>query len=145
MNNSEENKELKKYAEKMKKAEMKQTYKNKISDLKKATYTKRLVAWITGVCLLDLQFTYILAYLDKAYIAETLSSDICKTIIGVALVYMIRAYFDTKAEHAENASYYERYVQELEEIGKSKVENITGVDIDNIIPDCDINDDSYGG
>ena len=63
MNNSEENKELKKYAEKMKKAEMKQTYKNKISDLKKATYTKRLVAWITGVCLLDLQFTYILAYI----------------------------------------------------------------------------------
>ena len=42
MNNSEENKELKKYAEKMKKAEMKQTYKNKInkSDSKIRTFMK---------------------------------------------------------------------------------------------------------
>ena len=36
--------------------------------------------------------------MDKVQIAESLSNQICITILGTVIVYMIRAYFDTKAE-----------------------------------------------
>ena len=48
--------------------------------------------------MIDLQLSYILAFLGKEQIAETLSTQICVTILGTVLIYIIRAYFDTKAE-----------------------------------------------
>lgn len=90
---------------KLKEEEIEYKYKSKLSRFKFETYTKNLVAVIIAVCLIDLQFTYVLAWFDKMQIAESLSSNICTTIIGVALVYMIRAYFDTKAEKAAKNGY----------------------------------------
>jgi hypothetical protein len=77
-----------------------QVYKKKsiINSLKFETYTKRLVAIIVLAGLLDLQLTYVLAFMGKDQIVESLSGQICATILGTALIYMIRAYFDTKAE-----------------------------------------------
>jgi uncharacterized membrane protein (DUF485 family) len=76
----------------------KRTFKSLLDKLKLETYTKRLVAIIISVCIIDLQLSYILAFLGKEQIAEKLSIQICITILGTALTYMIRAYFDTKAE-----------------------------------------------
>ena len=76
----------------------KRTFKSLLDRLKLETYTKRLVAIIITVGIIDLQFSYILAFLGKEEIAENLSVQICITILGTALTYMIRAYFDTKAE-----------------------------------------------
>ena len=73
-------------------------FKILLSRLKFETYTKRLVGIIIFIGIVDLQFSYILAYLGKEQIAESLSVQVCLTILGTALVYMIRAYFDTKAE-----------------------------------------------
>lgn len=76
----------------------KSDFKNLLSRLKFETYTKRLVAVVVIVSLIDLQLSYILAFLDKVQIAESLSNQICVTILGTVMIYAIRAYFDTKAE-----------------------------------------------
>ena len=77
-----------------------QVYKKKsiIDSLKFETYTKRLVGVIVLAGIVDLQLTYVLAFMGKDQIVETLSGQVCATILGTALIYMIRAYFDTKAE-----------------------------------------------
>ena len=72
--------------------------KDQIKSIRVDTFTKALVAFITLVSLLDLQLSYVLAFMNKMTIAEDLSKHICTTILGVAFIYMIRAYFDTKAE-----------------------------------------------
>ena len=78
----------------------KQVYRKKsiLERLKFETYTKRLVGLIVMAGVVDLQLTYVLAFMGKDQIVESLSGQICATILGTALVYMIRAYFDTKAE-----------------------------------------------
>ena len=76
----------------------KSRFKSLISHLKFETYTKRLVGIVVIVGLIDLQLSYVLAFLDKVQIAESLSNQICVTLLGTILVYVVRAYFDTKAE-----------------------------------------------
>lgn len=76
----------------------KSDFKTLLSRLKFETYTKRLVGVVVAISLIDLQLSYILAFLDKVQIAESLSNQICVTLLGTILVYIVRAYFDTKAE-----------------------------------------------
>lgn len=83
---------------KYKTEKQKNDFKSLLTRLKFETYTKRIVGLVVFVCLIDLQLTYVLAFMDKIQIAETLSSQICVTIVGTVVVYLIRAYFDTKAE-----------------------------------------------
>lgn len=81
-----------------KKAKQKSEYKSLVHRLGFETYTKRLVGIITLVGLVDLQLTYVLAFLGKVQIAESLSNQICVTLLGTVLVYSIKSYFETKAE-----------------------------------------------
>ena len=76
----------------------KSDFKSLLARLKFETYTKRLVGLVVFVGLIDLQLSYILAFLGKEQIAESLSNQICVTLLGTVLVYVIRAHFDTKAE-----------------------------------------------
>jgi hypothetical protein len=64
----------------------------------KRTFTKRMMKAILYVALIDLQLSYILAFLGKEQIAEQLSGDICHTIIGVCLGYFLKSYFETREE-----------------------------------------------
>lgn len=64
----------------------------------KRTFSKRMVKSIMYVALIDLQLTYILAFLGREQIAESLSSDICTVIVGVGLGYFMKAYLETKQE-----------------------------------------------
>lgn len=98
-------KELEKYNHRQEKYDniyknekQKSDFKSLLSNLKFETYTKRLVGIIVFVGLVDLQLSYILAFMDKMQIAESLSNQICVTIVGTALVYMIKSYLETKAE-----------------------------------------------
>lgn len=59
------------------------------------TYTKKAVTIILIVSLIDLQLSYILAFIGKEQIAESLSSTIASTIIGVMLGYFLKALFET--------------------------------------------------
>lgn len=66
-----------------------------------ATYTKRAVTLILVVCMIDLQLSYILAFMDKTQIAESLSSTIATVIIGVMVGYFGKALFETFFEKRE--------------------------------------------
>lgn len=65
------------------------------------TFTKKAVSLILVVSLVDLQLSYILAFLGKEQIAESLSSNIASTIIGVMLGYFLKALFETFFEERE--------------------------------------------
>ena len=62
------------------------------------TFTKRAVKAILFIALLDLQLSYVLAFLGREQIAENLSSDITKVIIGTILGYLAKAFFETKEQ-----------------------------------------------
>lgn len=92
------NKKQEELDSKLKKEKQKYTFKSILSKLKFETYTKRLVGVVVFVALVDLQLSYVLAFMDKIQIAESLSIQICTTLLGTVFIYAIRAYFDTKAE-----------------------------------------------
>ena len=89
------------YERKLAKKLQRQQYKDKLKGIKVNTFTKAMVFCIIFISLVDLQLSYVLAFMDKLNTAEELSKTVCTTIIGVAFVYMVRAFFDTKFEHDE--------------------------------------------
>lgn len=74
------------------------------------TYTKWAVTIILAVALIDLQLSYLLAFLGKEQIAESLSSTIAQTVIGVMIGYFAKALFETFFEKRE-----ERLCREFEQ------------------------------
>lgn len=70
---------------------------------KRKTYTKKLVKWILAVALVDLQLSYVLAFLGKTEIAENLSMTVVTAIIGTVITYCIKSFKETKEE--EKVSY----------------------------------------
>jgi uncharacterized protein YacL len=65
------------------------------------TFTKKAVTVILVVSLIDLQLSYILAFMGKEQIAESLSSTIAEVVIGVMLGYFLKALFETFFEKRE--------------------------------------------
>jgi uncharacterized membrane protein (DUF485 family) len=92
------NKKQEELDNKYKKQKQKYDFKSLLSKLKFETYMKRLVAIVTFVSLIDLQLSYILAFMGKDQIAESLSIRVCEVILGTVFVYALKAYFETKAE-----------------------------------------------
>lgn len=88
-----------KYNDMLRDESQKQKFLNNMNKIKVNTFTKKMVTVILAVCIIDMQLSYLLAFLDKGQVVEGLSNQLCTTILGVAFVYMIRAYFDSKAEH----------------------------------------------
>lgn len=62
------------------------------------TFTKTWVSILMVIAIIDLQLSYLLAYLGRDQIAESLSVAVVTEIIGVMGIYIIRAYFDTATE-----------------------------------------------
>ena len=65
------------------------------------TFTKIAVATILFFSILDMQLSYVLAFMGKDQIAESLSSNIATTIIGVMIGYFLKALFETFFEKRE--------------------------------------------
>lgn len=65
------------------------------------TFTKKAVAAILFFSILDLQLSYILAFMGKDQIAESLSSTIASTVIGVMIGYFLKSLFETFFEKRE--------------------------------------------
>ena len=72
------------------------------------------------VSLIDLQLSYVLAFMGQVQIAESLSSTIASTVVGVMLGYFFKALFETffekreerlkqESEPEENTNYEEAY------------------------------------
>lgn len=121
---------------KLKNNNQKYSFKNKLSRMKFETYTKRLVFIVVLVCLIDLQLSYILAFLGKDQIAESLSTQICITILGTVITYLIRAYFDTKAEKKNDKDNNDSNIETVKNIinikKKANPENPRDADANNI-------------
>ena len=75
--------------------------KDKAYKKRLTTFTKRAVAIILVISLIDLQLSYVLAFLGREEIAESLSSEIATTVIGVMLGYFAKALFETIFEKRE--------------------------------------------
>lgn len=81
---------------------MKEKKQEKITKGWLKTYSKKAVTLILAVCLIDLQLSYLLAFLGKEQIAETLSSQIATVIVGVMIGYFLKALFETFFEKRED-------------------------------------------
>lgn len=77
------------------------------SRFRKKTFTKRAVKAILLIALADLQLSYVLAFLGREQIAETLSGDICNVIIGTIVGYLAKSYFETKEEEKNKIEHNE--------------------------------------
>ena len=64
----------------------------------KRTFTKIAVKWILITSMVAIILSYVLAFMGREQIAETLSIEIVKVILGTILIYCLKSYFETKAE-----------------------------------------------
>ena len=138
----EYNRRQERYNDMLRDEVQKQKFKNNINKVRLNTFTKRLVAIIVGICIIDLQLSYVLAFLGKSATIEGLSTQLCNTILGVAFIYIIRAYFDTRAE---NKNITEKTKSELKEYLDTKINNVLSAAGINVSPQSfeDDNDDSF--
>ena len=81
------------------------------------TFTKKAVVAILFFSIVDLQLSYLLAFMGKDQIAESLSSTIASTIIGVMLGYFTKALFETFFEKRE-----ERLAKNLSQTDETNIE-----------------------
>lgn len=61
-------------------------------------YTKVRVDVILFTSLIDIQFCFLLAFLDKIQIAETLAIALVTEVVAVMACYMLKAFFETNSE-----------------------------------------------
>lgn len=61
----------------------------------KRTFTKKWVDIILTVSIIDIQLVFVLAFLGKCQIAETLGVAIVSEVIGVMLGYLCKSYFES--------------------------------------------------
>lgn len=76
---------------------MKKRGKQKNPD--KHTYTKNMVTFIIVNAIAWVYLTYVLAFVGREQIAETLAVEIVKVIIGVALLYLLKATLENIFKH----------------------------------------------
>lgn len=62
------------------------------------TFSKLWFQRIIKVALLDMQLSYILAFLGRENIAETLSITVVTEIIGVFTAYCLKSFFETREQ-----------------------------------------------
>lgn len=62
------------------------------------TFTKKWVNILMFMAVVDIQLSFVLAFLGKEQIAETLSVAIVTEIIGVMIGYFAKAFLETYAE-----------------------------------------------
>lgn len=85
------------------------------------TFTKKWMDIILTVTLIDLQIPFILAFMDKMQIAETLGGLLVTEIIGVFLVYCVKSFFGKREEENIKLKKFE-----LDNLTESDEENIEG-------------------
>lgn len=65
------------------------------------TYTKRAVTLILYSSIIDLQLSYVLAFMGRDQIAEALSTSIVEMVVAVMLGYFFKALTETFLERRE--------------------------------------------
>lgn len=65
---------------------------------KRVTFTKKWVSIILIFSCIWITLSYVLAFMGKEYIAESLSSTVAQVIIATMIPYLCKSYFETFAE-----------------------------------------------
>ena len=65
---------------------------------KKLTFTKWIVSIILIMAIIDLQMTYILAFMGSPETLQETSGKLITEILGVVLVYCVKSFFETREE-----------------------------------------------
>lgn len=60
------------------------------------TFTKTWVSRLMYIAVFDIQLSYVLAFIGREQIAETLSITVVTEIIGVMAVYFLKSFLETK-------------------------------------------------
>lgn len=85
-----------------------------------STFTKKWVSQLMYVAMFDIQLSYLLAFLGKEQIAETLSITVVTEIIGVMAVYFVKSFLETKEQ--EKIRIQEREMDSCLEAAESEEE-----------------------
>ena len=135
------------YNDMVKNEMQRQKFLNKINALRKTTYTKKMVGLILGICIIDIQLSYLLAFFDKGQIVDSLSNNLCMTILGVSFVYMVRAYFDSKAEHSNIDNKIKEDIREalIDKINSAFQANGVDIDVNDLLVEEDNTDKTSSG
>lgn len=64
----------------------------------KLTFSKKLVIAVITVALIDIQLPFVLAFMGRDEIAQTLAVAIVTEIIGVVVTYSTKAFLENKEE-----------------------------------------------
>lgn len=73
-------------------------YKNRKSR-KKAEYSKRMLSFIVFNCIGMMWMSYVLAFCDRAQIAQALSETIASAVIAVVIGYLTKATLENISKH----------------------------------------------
>lgn len=60
------------------------------------TFTKTWVSRLMYIAVFDIQLSYVLAFMGREQIAETLSITVVTEIIGIMAVYCMKSFLETK-------------------------------------------------
>lgn len=69
---------------------------------------------IINVALVDIQFPFVLAFLGREQIAETMGTIIVTEIVGAFLVYCLKSYFETRESENIRLIEEQRVTSDLE-------------------------------
>ncbi len=62
------------------------------------TFSKIWVSRLMYIAVIDIQLSYVLAFMGKEQIAETLSITVVTEIIGIMAVYFAKSFLETKEQ-----------------------------------------------
>lgn len=85
-----------------------------IFEFLKRTYTKKWVSRLLWFSCIWISLSYVLAFLGKEQIAESLSETVATVIIATILGYFLKSFFETREE--ENL----KYKREQQENGRGE-------------------------
>ena len=74
---------------------------------KKIQFSKKWLTIIMICSIVWISFSYILAFMDKAEIAQELSDGIVKVVIAALLGYFLKSFFETREEEKNKLIYKE--------------------------------------
>lgn len=65
---------------------------------RKWTFTKKIVSILLIIAIIDLQLTYILAFMGMTETLQETSGKLITEILGVVFVYCVKSFFETREE-----------------------------------------------
>ena len=65
---------------------------------RKWTFTKKIVSILLVIAVIDLQLTYILAFMGMTETLQETSGKLITEILGVVFVYCVKSFFETREE-----------------------------------------------